>query len=210
MSYDINCRMTDTQKLKNPSPLLQAVLKLDTYFSELIRLGHKIESLDLKSDFDFEQAERLIKSFAKNGEGVSEEIVLMLNALTDLRAQAEAAAHIVAERADILQTRKNEQQTKMEHFRVLGEKVRDLTASLSAFKMNEGANLSDEERASLTAHLAEFETQLRPLIEEAQALKKEGQQSKIKILEQSADSLGQSLAAVSQKLSAVREQQQHH
>jgi chromosome segregation ATPase len=202
--------MTDTQKLKNPSPLLQAVLKLDTYFSELIRLGAKIETLDLKSDFDFEQAERLIKSFAKNGEGVSEEIVLMLNALTDLRTQAEAAATIVAERADILQARKNEQQAKMEHFRVLGEKVRDLTASLSAFKMNEGANLSDEERASLTAHLAEFETQLRPLIEEAQALKKEGQQSKIKILEQSADSLGQSLAAVSQKLSAVREQQQHH
>lgn len=197
--------MADSNKLKNPSPLVQAVLKLDNHFSELIRLGGKIETLDMKSDFDFDQAERLIKNFAKSGEGVSEEIILMVNALGDLRAQAETAAQLVAARADLLQARKNEQQQKMEHFRLLGEKVRELTSTLSTFKIQEGETLSEEERAKLSTRLSEFEAQLRPLIEEAQSLRKEGQKSKMKILEQSADSLGQSLSAVSQKINAVRE-----
>ena len=95
----------------------------------------------------------------------------------------------------------------MEEFRLLGEKVRDLTTSLSGFKFQEGAQLSDEERSQLTSRLAEFEARLRPLIEEAQTLKKVGHESKIKILEQSADSLGQSLQAISQKISSVRD---HH
>jgi hypothetical protein len=55
--------------------------------------------------------------------------------------------------------------------------------------------------------MAEFETRLAPLIEEAQTLKRLGQEAKIKILEQSADSLGQSLQAVSQKIHSVRDLQ---
>ena len=199
--------MNDSIKIKNPSPFLQSVLKLDNYFSELVRLGEKVETMDLKSDFDFEQAERLIKHFAECGEGVSQEVVVMSQALSDLRGQAEHAAKIVAARADVLQARKEEQQRKMEEFRLLGEKVRDLTTSLSGFKFQEGAQLSDEERSQLTSRLAEFEARLRPLIEEAQTLKKVGHESKIKILEQSADSLGQSLQAISQKISSVRD---HH
>jgi len=196
--------MTES-KLKNTSPFVQTVLKLDSHFSDLIRLGGRIESLDMKSDFDFDQAERLIKNFAKSGEGVSEEILLMVNELNELRAKAESAAQLVAVRADLLQARKEEQQKKMEDFRQLGEKVRELTSSLSTFKSPEGESLSDEEREKLSMHLAEFESRLRPLIEEAQTLKKEGQNSKMKTLEQSADSLEQSLSAVSQKLSAVRD-----
>lgn len=192
-------------KVKNPSAFVQAVLKLDNYFSDLLRLGDRIENLELKSDFDFEQAEKLIKHFAECGEGVSTEVVQMSNALAELRNQAEAAAHLVSARADILQARKEAMQNKMEEFRHLGEKVRELTGSLNTFKFQEGASLSEDERAVLTSRLEEFETQLRPLIEEAHNLKKEGQTSKIKLLEQSADSLGQSLQAVSQKIQSVRE-----
>ncbi len=195
--------MNDSLKIKNPSPFLQSVLKLDNYFSELVRLGEKIETIDLKSDFDFDQVERLVRYFAECGEGVSQEVVVMSQALSDLRGQAEHAAKIVAVRADILQTRKEEQQRKMEEFRLLGEKVRDLTSSLNGFRLQEGVQLTEEEQAQLKTRLAEFETQLRPLIEEALTMKKIGQESKIKILEQGADSLGQSLKAVSQKISAV-------
>jgi len=203
--YAITPPMNDSIKLKNPSPFVQAVLKLDNYFSELIRLGDKIESMELKSEFDFEQAERLIKHFAECGEGVSREVVLMSNSLAELRAQAEAAATLVGARATMLYTRKEEQQKKMEEFRLLGEKVRDLTASLQDFKYQEEKSLSDEDRAALTARLEEFETRLRPLIDEAQSLRKEGQTSKMKILEQSADSLSQSLQAVSAKINSVKE-----
>ena len=46
------------------------------------------------------------------------------------------------------------------------------------------------------------------IFEEAQKLKEEGQNSKIKVLEQSADSLRQSLVAISQKLSAFQQTNQ--
>lgn len=199
--------MSDSVKIKNPTPFLQAVLKLDNYFSELIRLGEKIETMDMKSDFDFEQADRLIKHFAECGEGVSHEIVQMSNELSVLRQQAEASAKVVAERAEQLQAYKEEQHKKMDEFRQLGEKVRNITATLQTFKLQEGAELSAQEREEMTLRLEAFETQLLPLIEEAHTLKKQGQQSKMKILESSADSLGQSLQAVSQKIKSVREQQ---
>jgi len=193
-------------KIKNPSPLVQTILKLDNYFSEMIRLGNKIETMELKSDFDFEQAERLIKHFAECGEGVSTEVVAMSNTLTELRGQAEQAAAVVAARADIVQARKNEHAQKLEEFRLLGEKVRELTASLSTLRVQEGQELSVEVREGLAARLGEFEARLHPLIEEAQKLRTEGQQSKLKVLEQGADSLGQSLKAVSQKINSVRDQ----
>lgn len=199
--------MNDVIKIKNPSPFLQSVLKLDNYFSELVRLAEKIDGMELKSDFDYDQVEKLIKHFAECGEGVSTEVVAMSGALNDLRTQAETAAKQVAVRAEQLQVRKDEQMQKMEQFRQLGEKVRDLTASLAGFKFEEGMTLSEEERAQMTSRMMEFETRLAPLIEEAQNLKKAGQEAKIKILEQSADSLGQSLQAVSQKIHSVRELQ---
>lgn len=193
-------------KIKNPSALVQAIVKLDNYFSEMVRLGDRIETMDLKSDFDFEQAERLIKVFAECGEGVSEEVLNMSNALTELRSHAEAAANMVAVKAEIIQARKNEQAQKMEEFRLLGEKVRELTLSLSNFRLQEGGQLSFEERAKLAARLEEFESRLHPLIDEANNLRKEGQSAKMKILEQNADSLGQSLQAVSQKIHMLREE----
>ena len=199
--------MNDTIKIKNPSPFLQSVLKLDNYFAELTRLAEKIDGMELKSDFDFDQVEKLIKHFAECGEGVSTEVVAMSNALNDLRTQAETAANQVATRAVQLQNRKDEQMAKMEQFRQLGEKVRDLTTSLAGFKFEEGQTLTEEERAQMTSRMTDFETRLRPLIEEAQNLKKAGQEARIKILEQSADSLGQSLQAVSQKIHSVRELQ---
>ncbi|WP_413289206.1 hypothetical protein [Bdellovibrio sp. HCB337] len=193
-------------KIKNPSSLVEAIVKLDNYFSEMVRLGQKIDTMDLKSDFDFEQAERLIKLFAECGEGVSEEVINMSNALTELRAQAEAAASLVAIRAEQLQARKTEQAQKMEEFRMLGEKVRELTLSLSSFRIQEGQPLSIEEKARLAGRLEEFESRLRPLIDEANNLRREGQSAKMRILEQNADSLGQSLQAVSQKIHLLREE----
>ena len=153
--------MTDS---KNASPLARSVLALDIHFSELIRLGHKINDLGMKSDSDFEQAEKLMKHFAEHGEGVASEVVLMSQALNDARAQAESAAKLVAERAEQLQTRRSEEQKKMEAFRLLGEKVRDLTVQLSSLKAPENAQTSVEDQTKMSAQLSMLETQLQPLI----------------------------------------------
>ena len=200
--------MTDAQKLKNPSPLIQTVLNLDNYFSELIRLGAKIETMEMKSDFDFEQAEKLITRFTECGQGVSDEVVHLSQGLNELRTKSEAAAQVVAARAEMLRARKDDSQSKMDALRALGEKVRVLTLSLVDLKKIEGDTATEEDRAKISMRLSEFELELRPLIEEAQKLKEEGQNSKIKVLEQSADSLRQSLVAISQKLSAFQQTNQ--
>ena len=200
--------MNDTQKLKNPSPLIQTVLNLDNYFSELIRLGAKIETMEMKSDFDFEQIEKLINRFTECGQGVSDEVVHLSQSLNELRTKSEAAAQVVAARAELLRARKDDSQSKMDALRALGEKVRVLTLSLTDLKKIEGDSATEEDRAKISMRLSEFELELRPLIDEAQRLKEEGQNSKIKVLEQSADSLRQSLVAISQKLSAFQQTNQ--
>ena len=187
-------------KMKNPSPLVESVLKLDNYLSEIVRLGAKIESMDLKSDFDFEQTQRLMNHFAECGQGVTDEIIQLSTRLNEARAQAEAAAAIVAARAELVQARQNEHQQKAIAFQALGAKVRDLTLSLNDLKRSEGETLSDEDRAKMSMRLTDFELQLRPLIEEARLMRQEAQASKLKALEQGADSLVQSLSAISQRL----------
>ncbi len=103
-------------------------------------------------------------------------------------------------RADQLRVRQNEHVLQMEKFRSLGEKVRELTFSLNDLKRPEGMALSEQDRVELGVRLTAFEIKLQPLIEEAQVLRTEGREAKIKSLEQGADSLVQSLSAIGQKL----------
>lgn len=189
-----------SNQLKNPSPLVQAVLNLDAYMLELVRLGDKISEMELRSEFDFEQAQKLMNRFTQCGQGVADGVIQLSTSLNEARTLAEAAAHRVSMRAEQLQSRKNEEQAKMEQLRALTEKVKELTASLNEEKRPENTPYTPEEKARISVRLAQFEIQLHPLIQEARDLKLEAQGSKMKILEQSADSLEQSLSAISKKL----------
>lgn len=185
------------------SALVKSVLALDEYFSELDRLGSKINSLEMKSDFDFEHAERLMVRFAEVGQGVSDEVQALAARLNEARANAEAITAGVAERALLVKARKSNEQEKYEEYRLLGEKVRELSESMANLKPGEGGEVTDEIRAKMSERLAQFEDQLSPLIERAQNLRKEAQTAKIKHLEQSADSLSQVLLAIRSKLGSL-------
>ncbi|WP_373998438.1 hypothetical protein [Bdellovibrio bacteriovorus] len=191
-----------TNKIKNPSALVEAALKLDNYLSEIVRLGAKIDEMELKSDFDFEQVQRLMNRFTECGLGVSDEVVRLSTSLNEARAEAEKAAALVAAKAEQLEARQNQHQQKMEQFRALGEKVRELTLSLNDLKRPEGEQISDEEQSKVAMRLAAFQLQLEPLIDEARNLKKEAQVSRLKTLEQGADSLEQSLTAIGRRIHA--------
>jgi hypothetical protein len=104
--------MPDTNRNQSESPLVRSVNALDANFFELIRLGNKIDEINLKSDTDYEQLERLLKRFAEYGDGVSSQIVLMSQALTDSRAQAEAVAQAVSIKAALLHERKVAEQSR--------------------------------------------------------------------------------------------------
>ncbi len=194
--------MSNTNK-KNQSPLVQSVLALDEHFGELERLGNKINSLDMKSEFDFEHAQRLMNRFAECGEGVSVEISSLATHLGEARERAEAMAKGISARVDLITARKGEKQAKIDKFNALSEKVRELSVLLSQMRRPQGEIYSDEERAKITMSLSQIELQLGPLILEAQAFRKEARESKMKLLEQNADSLTATLQTIEQRLGAL-------
>ncbi|WP_413574670.1 hypothetical protein ACLVWU_10610 [Bdellovibrio sp. HCB290] len=191
-------------KIKEPSPLVESVLVLDSYLSEIVRLGDKIQTMDLKSDFDFEQAQKLMNRFAECGQGVSDGVLKLSQNLTKARAKAEKAAEVIAERATLLEARHNLHQQKMQDFSLLGQKVAALTLSLNDLKRPEGSTLTDEDRNNLKTRLADFDTQLEPLIQEAKDLRTSAQESRIKTLEQSTESLVQKLTTVRKQLETFK------
>ena len=187
------------QKLKEKSPLVLSVQALDEYFSELLHLSGRIEALTLETDSDIEQMQRLLGHFNRCGQDIAEQIVAMSTALNDSRAKAEAASQLVSQRAEELERRETERQKKLEEFRLLTEKVHTLNASLKEMGQNEPEAISKK--------LSEVSMELHPLIDAAQAIRMDARKSKMKTLEQNAESLGQSLVSVSQRLSAFQTSQ---
>ena len=194
--------MSESNK-KAQSPLVQSVITLDTYFSELSRLGAKIEDLRMETDFDFEQVKRHMELFSKAGEGVSSEIVRFAAALNEARAAAEAVAQKVSERAEILRVREEQVQNKMLELQQLGDSVRVITQSLGGIRPT-GETVTAEDRAKIEMKLSEVDLLLGGLIEKATNLRKEAQDSRMKAVEQGADSLRQSLEAIHEKLSVFQ------
>ncbi len=185
---------------KSQSQLVTSVLTLDGHFADLQRLGEKIESLRMETDFDFDQVKRHMELFSKAGEGVSSEIVLFATALNEARAKAESMAQKVSEKAEVLRVREEQVQAKMSELQQLGDAVRTLTQSLGVIRPQEGETVTPEDRAKIEMKLSEVDLQLTGLIEKATELRKDAQSSKMKLVEQSADSLRQSLEAIHQKL----------
>ena len=196
--------MNDTIKFKDASPLVKAVLILDDHFQNLVRLSEKIEENDLKTDGDIEQARKLMAKFAEVGEGVSTGVAELSAALNEARNNAEAAANKVGAKAEEIQGRQGEEAKKAEMFRALAEKVNTLNQSLVlARPETAGQELTDAERAKTMEVFTAIQSQLNPLIEEAETLRDDAQRAKMKALEQQASSLAQHLINVKQKIASV-------
>jgi hypothetical protein len=187
-------------KTKQDSPLVKSVLALDNYLTELDRVGTKINSTDMTSDFDLEYVQKLMARFAECGQGVSEEVTNLSTQLQEAQARAETVAQGVSKQAELLNIRRNEQDKKLEEFRVLGEKVRELTAVIAQFRPPQGEALTAEDRAKLTSNIPGFDAQLAVLVEELQNLRKSARDSRMKALEKNAESLVQTLQSVRKKL----------
>lgn len=193
--------MSTPLKNKDLSPLVQSVLSLDANFSSLERLSAQIDELELKNEFDFKQMRLFMNKFAECGDAVSTEIVQLAQLLGESRARAESAGKLVSAKAELLQSRQTEEDKQTAAFLALAGKVQKLNQDLQDFKKPEGETMSDNDRAILTHRFAEVEQHIEPLIKEARQIKKEAQLAKMKVLEQNADALSQSLVAVKQKLS---------
>ena len=189
-----------SNKAKRDSPLVKSVLALDNYLAELERIGTKINSADMASDVDVEFIQKLMTRFAECGQGISEEVTNLSAQLQEAQARAEAVAKGVSSQAALLNVRRNEQNEKLEQFRILGEKVRDLNTAISHFRPPHGDGMTAEDRAKLTSSIPAFEAKLTTLIEELQTLRESARNSRMRALEKNAESLVQTLQVVRKKL----------
>lgn len=183
-----------SNKNKDQSPLVKSVLALDNYLSELERVGTKINSTDMTSDFDIEFVHKLMTRFAECGQGISEEVTNLSRHLQEAQARAETIAQGVSQQAGRFQERRKEQDEKLDQFRVLGERVRELNAAIGEFRRT-------EDRTKLAANLPPLQTQVTSLIDDLQKLRQSARDSRMRALEKNAESLVQTLQAVHQKLS---------
>ncbi len=195
--------MSESKTIKNPSLLVSTVLTLDEHFSELKRLSDRVAEMELKSNFDFEQTEKLIKHFAEVGQTISTDIALFVNALNEARAEAELAAQKVAVKTEQLKARKEDTQGNFLRFEALNQKVAGLNVTITQFRPSPDKTLSEEERTELKNKLGNVRGQLKLFIEEAEQLKEIGREAKIKVLEQNADSMRDTLIAVSKKIDSL-------
>src|SRR5262249_2519239 len=108
-----------SDKNKRDSPLVKTVLALDNYLTEFERVGNKINSTDMTSDFDVEYVQKLIARFTECGQGISEEVSNLSRQLQEAQSSAEAVAQGVSRQAELFNLRQKEQNEKLEQFRVL-------------------------------------------------------------------------------------------
>jgi chromosome segregation ATPase len=180
-----------SDKSRQQSPLVKSVLALDNYLSELERVGTKINSIDMKSDFDLDYVQKLLTRFAECGQGVTQEVSNLSTQLQESQTRAESIAHAVSRQADLFNVRRSEHNERLEEFRILGDKVRDLNTTIS--------NLRND-REQLISNLPDFETQLSSLIEDLEKLRSSAKDSRMRALEKNAESLVQTLQVVRKRL----------
>src|SRR6185369_2852287 len=183
-SNRLNSAVSD--KNKKDSPLVQSVLALDHQLAELVRIGEKINSTDMSSDIDVDFIQKLMARFAECGQSISEEVSNLSMHLQQAQSRAETVAQGVSKQAELFKMRRDEQMEKLEQFRLLGEKVRELTENTSAIR----------DRSNIPA----FEAQLTVLVEELEKLRDSAKNSRMKSLEKNAQSLVQRLQAVLKRL----------
>jgi hypothetical protein len=180
--------------------MVTAVLALQDCLNELERVGIKINSTDLDGEIDVEHIQKLLNHFAECGQGISDEVTNLSVHLQEAQTRAQTIAQGVSRQAEIFRDRRNEQNEKLEQFRLLGERVREINAAISVFKRPAGQGLTDEDRSALASNVPALEGQLAQLIGELQELRTSARGSRMRTLERNAESLTQSLQAVQVKL----------
>jgi polyhydroxyalkanoate synthesis regulator phasin len=181
-----------SKKSNRDSPLVTSVLALQDHLSELERIGARINSSDLTGDIDVEHIQKLMNHFAACGQGISEEVNNFSRHLQDAQTRAESVAQEVSRQAEVFKIRRSEQNEKLEQFRLLGERVREINSAISVFR--------GEDRAALASNIPALESQLANLIEDLQEFRNTARSAQMKALAKNAESLTQSLQAVQVKL----------
>jgi hypothetical protein len=185
------------------TPLVTSVLALQEHLSELERVGGKINSEDLSGDFDVEYIQKLLARFAECGQRIADEMTNFSAQLQEAQTRAETITAGVSRQAVLFKQGADDRNEKLEKFRLLGERVRELNTAIAQFRPPQGDVRTDEDRMAMNSNIATLDSQLAGVIEELRELRNSMRGSRMKTLEKEAESLAQSLQALQVKLRNV-------
>lgn len=188
-------------QLDSLSPFGRLAVKLDEHFMELNRLGRQIEELDLETEGGVERGMKLLNQFAEHGKHIAEGIQGFLGALQLAREQSEGATKLVADRAQLIQRRKQEQGEIRAQLSRVEQDVKAANENISkSFKKDGGGKLNGEERARLKAELGRLNEDLQKFLAQAQAVKDAAGKSNFKSIEHDAKKLVDALKSSCRKI----------
>jgi hypothetical protein len=182
------------------SPFGRLALRLDSQFAELVRAGEQMSKVTLDSDAGLDEGIRILNKVAQYGESLAATMQDFAQALQQSRDEAEAATKLVAERAQLIKSRKETQDALEAKLERVKEEVKAAGAQLSSAQQAGNGALSEEDRARIAAELQKLQAPMTRFIEAAQAIKAEAADGNFKRVERQAESMIDSLEASRRKI----------
>jgi chromosome segregation ATPase len=184
-------------RLEDLTPFGRAAVKLDRELSELAHAGGQISGVNIESDNGLDEAIKILSRVAEYGQSVADTMQEFSRSLQEARDKAEAATKLVAERAQHIQQRRQQQLHLQEKLTRVKEDITAIGASVAKPAQGEP---SEEDRSRIAAELQRLRAPMAGFIEAAQAVKAEAVRFNFKRLERQADSVIDSLQASLRKL----------
>lgn len=181
------------------SPFARLALKLDSELAELVRAGEQIAKLNLESDSGFDEGVRILNRVSQYGQSAAVTMQGFSAALQEARDKAEAATGLVAERAQLIQKRKQEQDLLGEALSKIKDEVAAAGAGLSAFAKPQG-EASEDDRRRIASELERLREPMAKHVEAIKALKARAAEGGFKRLERQAESMVDSLQSTLRKI----------
>lgn len=187
-------------KTQTHSEFAQSALNLDLEFTQFARIAEELERVSILSEKGLDKARAFLTELDACGKRIGSGMQALANALDKAREQTEKVASAVSNRAVEVNQRQEESQHMFERLRVLGDMARTITGAVVNLKKTSDENISDEDRALISAQLPEVNAQLNVFVEEARKLTEDAKLKHMVELERSAQSLRQSIQAASNRL----------
>jgi len=185
------------------SPFGQLAVKLDGDFVEMDRISGQLQRMVIDSDSGLERAVKLLEQFAAHGQSIAEGIQEFSKSLQTAREKSEAAATLVAERAQEIRERKEQQHQLREKLAEVEHQVKDINIGLAGYRTQKNLEPSDDDKRQIVAHLERLHSQLADFVGTAQAIKQEAGRLHFKGVERETDTLLDTLQSARRKLSTV-------
>lgn len=187
-------------RFEDLSPFGRLAVELDGHFVELARLSGQLERLDIESDSGLAHAIKLLGQFADHGQKISGGIQGFAQVLQEARARSEAATQSVAERAQLIQQRKQKQNEIREKLAQVERHVKAANENLLSLRRDGKSELTQEERLRMRAGLERLNEDLKKFLVDAQAIKEAAGRSNFKAIEHDAKNLLDALKSSSRKI----------